>query len=250
MEVRPPGTIERTAIRHIGKLPRIFLYGPVALIIAWLLTPSGRSELQLKSVGVVILALWLAIDLWHVLLPKKWKWRFVVGWAGTSAFFILSMCAMWWWLAEELKDQQEDVYQHLVVNMYLPNNGNVYQSIVETVNNGAIDISNQIICHIYRIHPKEGMTINGGGGPGPGIATQGIGGPIKAGSRGQSIPCLDVVHGLKVQELSCADIGIEADYILDTQPDIKRTKPFRFVSRGDRWYPEDPDQKTSYCPAS
>jgi hypothetical protein len=91
----PAGWIERKAVEHIGKFPKIFLYGPVALILAWMLSTSGRGEIELKSWGALVLAVWLAIDLWHFLLLDKWCWRFVVGWTGSSLLLIGAMGFMW-----------------------------------------------------------------------------------------------------------------------------------------------------------
>lgn len=110
---RAPGWMELYATRHVGNIPRVFLYGPVALVLPLLLSFSGRGELPLKSIGFTALALWLAVDLWHLVLKKKWRWRFIAGWTGTSLLLIGAIGMMYLLLAGKLADEREEVRSHI-----------------------------------------------------------------------------------------------------------------------------------------
>src|SRR5271170_4245516 len=77
----------------IGVLARIKSKLPhplVGIVVATLIAFSGRSELTLRSYGILLIALWLAIDFWAWLLPRpsKYDMKYVFGWTFTSFLFI------------------------------------------------------------------------------------------------------------------------------------------------------------------
>ena len=84
MEKRAPSRIERAALCVVNKVPKVFLYGPVVIVIGVLIPFSGHRELLFRSAGMALLALWLAGDLWWWLLKNGSVWRFVIGWTGTQ----------------------------------------------------------------------------------------------------------------------------------------------------------------------
>jgi hypothetical protein len=275
MEERSPGWIERTAVRHIGKLPKIFLYAPVALILAWLLTPSGRGELHLKSIGAIALAAWLAIDLWHALLKEKWRWRFVIGWTSTSLLFIGGMLVMYWWLAGILQDQRDDVMSNLVANYQLHDpQGSPLKTLFTITNNShyALSTKNKLMCHVNHAvgndgtseqqYIWEGEKIDDRTGKWTGI----FGGTsttdtlwdilptmpaarIEPGGDSTTAQCLTTI-GFK-DSTDCIDVTLIFLYTLDTQPNMRQEKYFRYVGTMDSnsfaWRRQPVESRTDYC---
>ena len=247
-----PGWIERTAVEHVGKLPKIFLYGPVALIVAWLLAPTGRGELTLKSVGAVVLALWLAFDLWHWLLHKTWQWRFVAGWTGTGLLFIGSMAMMWWWLNGVLQDQREEVRNKLTAVARVPPSNNPFQSGFTIRNGASIDIEkdHMITCQPHLFVGLDGdalFTVVGKFSEASG--STGMTRIDLLAGNSETDQCLEIM--LTPVPPSCMDVTLRIDYSLATQPHIKQDREWRFVAKLDggwyHWVEQSEGEPGSYC---
>jgi hypothetical protein len=248
----PPGWIERTAVKHIGKLPKIFLYGPVALIVGWLLAVSGRGELKSKSIGAALLALWLAIDLWHLLLQRNWRrWRFVFGWTGTSLLIIGWMCLVYVWINGVLQDQREDVYGSLDISEHLDPGKNQNWTEFTLVNKSAFALSGrrQLVCYdnlavgnsgtssirgmwlSFILDTKTGQPIRGVMGSGPQQTLWNdipIGPRLRGGGDSETYSnCANLVGF--ATETDCLDMTLTLWYSLDTQRDLPQHKEFRFI---------------------
>jgi hypothetical protein len=63
------------------------------------------------------------------------------------------------------------------------------------------------------------------------------------------VPCMMGVTGLPHGQVNCADVIVEVDYSLSTQPNIKETKKSRFLtSKGlGRWVEEPVDNPGLFC---
>jgi hypothetical protein len=268
---RSPGWIERTAVRHISKLPKLFLYGPVALILAWLLAPSGRGELELKGAGVVALALWLSIDLWHVLLQKKWQWRFVTGWTGTSLLFIVSMTIMWWWLGGKLSEQRIDVALKLSFEHYvIPGmDDNPMFTKFTVVNNSGYALSgkHKLVCYINLAVGDHGTSLIEKAWEGEQLDATGkwtglLGGAVDAyrdniptvetmqpGGDAETDQCLKSLGF--AEGTDCIDTTLIFWYSLETQPTFKQEKDVRYVATKEGssfvWSRQPLNSNTNYC---
>ena len=264
---RIPGWVERTAVKHISKLPRLFLYGPVALILAWILSYSGKGEVQLKGAGAVALALWLSVDLWHYLLRRKWQWRFVTGWTGAGLLLIGAMMLMWFWLDEKLEAQRNDVWSHLAFNHFIPpgfEDDPVFTDFTVKNESG------------YRISTKHGITCltniavgNNGTSLRENMSTwimddktmafSGVvhtfdrppaASIIDAGGDAESDQCL---RALDFKEgTDCIDVTIIFWYTLETEPDAQQEKRIRFIADKGRkgqfaWHQESLGTPTTHC---
>src|SRR5258708_29809116 len=93
-----PGPLHRTIQSYLAKVRTVLPHPVWGIVVATLLAFSGRGELLLRSLGLLLIAVWLSIDLWAWLLAKRTRWKFVMGWTATSAMLISVMGIMWWWL--------------------------------------------------------------------------------------------------------------------------------------------------------
>jgi hypothetical protein len=145
MRERRVGRIERLAVWSIARVPRIFLYAPVAIVLGTLIVFSGRGELQLRSYGTLLIGVWLAVDLWAWLLKRESRWRLVVGWTATSLVMISVMGIMWWWLDGKLRDQIDETYAKLTATARMPPTNDVYYSAFSVTNGGPVSIGKRAI---------------------------------------------------------------------------------------------------------
>jgi hypothetical protein len=236
------------------KLPKFFLDPRWAILIGALLTFVGRSELQLRSIGFLLIAIWLIVDLWAWNLKKKVEsdslrlWasaKFGVGWSGTSLLLIGVMITIWWGLSVQIADQQEDSYQHLTGAVYLPPSGNPIYSIFTITNGGRTDIADHtLLCRINfavfgTIVVDEGKKW---------IRSQ-LPQPLRSGGDAESDSCL--TGFISDRDLSCADITFSYEYSLVSQPSTFNSKSFRFITTSFAgkigWYPQPISTPKSPC---
>lgn len=222
------------------------------IMVATFIAFSGRGELLLRSVGMLFIVFWLAIDFWNWLLTKHygWRWMTIFGTSITNLMLIAMMGTMWWWMNGKLKDQQEDVYQHLNGNAFLQANGDVMMDSMFSFNNGGeTDIAkHQMFCvPIVIVTPDRRQVDNRMRN----LHLQFLRAsdiPLKAGGDGESAPCLQLIG---ISPILCADVIVGIDYELSTQLDIKKRKEVRFVldaRTGTQWHQQGVDYRESYCP--
>ncbi len=259
------------ALRHIQKkLP----HPVVGIVIATFVAFAGRGELVLRSWGMLFIVVWLTVDLWVWLLPKRdtYRVKYAIGWTVTSLMLIAVMGIMWWWLNGKLEDQRDDVYQHLAASHSIPpgSEDDPMNTMFTITNNGSYEISDkhQILCNTHLAVGVGGTsTIRGFVS---GISSQGtkfniLGGgldrehfpiqiasttPIAPGGDAQTEPCLSAYHFTPGTE--CADVTIIFWYALETQPDLEQEKDFHFIALKTRaggfsWYTEPVESKRDYC---
>lgn len=261
-----PGTMQRKILSLFARVPKVFLYPVWGIVVAALITFSGRAELQLRSYGLVLIAMWLVVDLWAWLLPKNTRWRFVVGWSGASVLLIGVMVIMWWWLDGKLKDQRDDVFAHLTPNhnLVLGEEDDPMHTMFTVSNNSAYDISRRhgITCFTNFVVGNSGTSYNRWTASWIDNGSMVFSGtvhtfdrppassPLLAGGDATTDPCLKTwgfVHGT-----DCADITLIFWYTLENQPDFKQEKKFRFIANKGKtgefsWVPEPLESRDNYC---
>jgi hypothetical protein len=92
----------------------------VPIMIGILLRITGHGQLLLRSLALLALAIWAALDFWAWILPKKGCWKFVIGWTATSLLLIAVMGGIRWWFLDQLSDERKEVQQKLVANHSTP----------------------------------------------------------------------------------------------------------------------------------
>jgi hypothetical protein len=132
-----PSKVDIFTKSWLGRIPRVFLHPVWGLMVGALIAFSGRQELQLRSAGLLLVAAWLAIDIWAWLIKKESTWKFALGWTSTSLLLIGVMGIMWWWLDSKLYDDRLDTLAKMTVSMSAPGNADPLSSIV-TINNPSL----------------------------------------------------------------------------------------------------------------
>ena len=219
-----PGWIECKMVFVLGRVPKAFLYPPVGLMLATFIAFSGRGELSLRSYGLALVGLWLIVDLWNCAIRKTSRWKFVIGWTGSSLIVIAVMGVMWWWIDGKLKDQQDDVFQNLTSSVEMPAPGDAMNSFFTLTNGGKTGIVHSDFCGIHLIVGVNKqfvarVSVAGGFPYGTTLGASGV---------AQSTQCLQFLAP-NVGTVACADVEFWVKYALETQPAAEKKKFFRFV---------------------
>lgn len=206
----------------LGQAPKLLLNPVWGIMVATLLAVSGHGELLLKSVGILLAALWLIVNIWFRLLPTNNRWRILAGWAATNALLIAAMGTMYWWLHGKLQDEQDDVFQHLALDVRPSMSPNPLLAMFTMRNDGNADLDEyEMECYINLARYEKASVAEVAAQPMPSS------GGLKAGGDAESAPCLAAV-GIS-SPLVCVDVTVHVHYVVASQPDIKKEKPFRFV---------------------
>lgn len=274
MEERRKSRLEGLIMARFFKhLPSVVRYPVVAVLIGALIT--GTGNFTIKSYGLLLVAIWLAIDLWAWLLnPSKkfrlywWvhKWRFVIGWAGTSILLICVMALMFVFLNGILADERTESLDKLTIDYSIPSSEiGSHAAVVTVVNGSSYDISgrHRLICqvHVERFagsggldnlefmqRPDEGWVMGAHWDTLP-IADTGI--VIHGKGDAESTSCLSVLHFTNTP-IKCADITYIFQYFLADEPQYRQEKKTRIVTYPDaagnfKWYRESLDRRDSRC---
>jgi hypothetical protein len=278
---RGPSKVETSAKSLLGKIPKIFLSPIGGLTVGVLIRFSGRGELQLRSVGLLCVAVWLSADLWARLIKRDWKWKFVAGWTGTSLIFIGVMGIMWWLLDGKLQDQRDEVFAQLSSQHSIPEQANPALTVFTVSNNSSYALSgkHKLVCKINLMVGNNGtsqvsgpaweaLVPNSPEGKMGGVLGGSVAGkllsdaavtsyrdsiptvePLQPGGDAETNDCLRGTlfeHGA-----DCIDMELVFWYSLQTQPDFKQEKHFRYVAIKEGpsfiWNQEPVQSTTSYC---
>jgi len=240
---RPPKA-EIVAQQLLGKIPKIFLYPVWGLLVAALIAIVGRGELLLKSVGLILVAVWLAVDFWAWLIKKHRRWTYVIGWTSTSLLFIGVMSIMWWWLDGKLQDQRENVQANLSATATVPPSNHPYWSTFTVRNGGATGIGGRaILCSPVLQVGENGSVLS------PGLLERF---PVTeaelAAGNSESATCL---AGVRTPSPRCIDMELEIRYALTTQPNATDLQKWRFVAMPSagiyQWHEQPVEEPHSYC---
>jgi hypothetical protein len=256
MERRKVGRIEHRARDLARRVPKAFLYPPVAIVLGVLIVFSGRGELLLRSWGALLIGLWLAFDLWAWLLKKEenlFSFKFVIGWTGTSFILIGVMGIMWWWMDGKLRDQRDNVHEKLVLSVLLPpGEADPVASLFTVTNNSSNEIASySAYCLINKImydktvvqaHPPNDWTFAQRAKSSPF--------PLHNGGGSDSFSCLD--RNIIGYDFKCADVTMKVNYNLAIDDDgTLATKDFRFVTGSNQgrfqWMEKNPEDTQIYC---
>ena len=209
---------------------------------------TGHSEMFIRSIAMVVFALWLCIDvgiwLWESEWPPK-PWKPMV-FASVSCVSLLSvMIVMRWFLVSTLEDQQTDVYNKLSAQAFLPPSGDPHGTMFTITNGGNTTIGGQheIMCFVNLVTDRLGGTTRHIGQIHTLSSVR-----ILPGGDARSDPCLNVtIH----EGANCFDVTVLFSYVLETQPADVKQKRFRFVAivNGVRfmWNRQPVELRQSYC---
>lgn len=270
---------ESVALRAIhfakAKLPHP-LWG---LVIAALLTISGHNYLVLRSIGLSLVTLWLAVEFLAWWLERKWirDFQWIVGIAVCNGMFVVMMLIMRCWLALELEDQRTNVFQHLTISYYsLPHKeASPQETVFRVTNNSTYNLSGrrQLVCYLNyavgnnRTSTDENMwqaftpnpvtrkwKASFGGGSSYEFLWPDIvpGAPLLSNGDADTYEqCLGVLRFK--DDTQCIDLSLIFLYSLETQPNLKQEKESRIVGtmEGDQfvWQYRPVQSNRNYCEA-
>jgi hypothetical protein len=247
-----------------------------AVGVGTLLATTGRGELLIRSAGLVLVVIWLAIDLWVYVLKEHWRYRYITGSGLTSLMLLVSMGLMYWWLVGKLKDQLADVYQHLEFSYV--NSSEVSNDPMRTIftitNKSSNEISrkHELMCFtrsalgtrngykwaveqftsVIRKGKMELIPANYHIPPPFEVGTHGVAdAPIEPGGDAQSDQCL---AWFNFSNTECADVTIGFWYTLESQPDVEQEISKRWYAYKDqggklKWVPQPTRAYSDYCNA-
>src|SRR5712692_2450882 len=270
-----PNTVELSAKHVLGKVPKVFLHPVWGILVAAFLTFSGRGEMQLRGIGLVLVAMWLSVDLWAWLILKRWKWRFVIGWVITSLMLIGAMGIMWWWPDGKLEDQRAEVFQKLSAShQAMPAAKEEFDplfTLFTVTNDSSYTISGKhaLICYVNLAVGANGYSRLDNIWESVDGKTMMFGAavdqfrdfiptlePLQPGGDAQTDQCLKVI-GFE-RGVACVDVTLIFWYSLETQPLYKQEKDFRFIAQREFrssghgkpdfvWYSEPIGSKRDFC---
>lgn len=143
---------------------------------------------------------------------------------------------------------QNDVYTRLEAQAFLPSSKNVLRTGITVINHGATDLSeHSVMCYLRRITyaPYGGISTLSMGTAPPAKSS------LRAFGDGETSYCIAGIGSMEPNSHAiCADITVTVSYALETQPNVKRTKKFRFVAGGEDFvYRQQPvEYPGDYCP--
>ena len=237
---------------------RDFVLGVIALFLPWGWEKAEvipHSDPWNVIVGWVFLTIPLCFGiriLWTFLRFKKWsvRSRVLVALAMGIGFILLAMKSYEGFVVRQAGEQQVDAANHLIASATTPPNGDMWQTVFAFRNEGKSDIyPRSINCRVHLITTEKFIVVEGAP-----VANLEHLFPedfvIRAGSDGQSDECLNGAL-LDLGGIVCADVTIELQYRLVSQPLEFRTKDYRFVATRDGgkvWYQQALGYQKSYCP--
>ncbi len=247
------GKIQTSLSDALRKIPKVLLHPLWGLLVATLITISGRGELLLKSSGITLAAVWLIVDTWFRLIPTPHRYRIIIGWVLTNFLLISVMGVMDWWLSGKLADEREDAEMHLTIQ-FSSIDPDPNKDTFTVTNNSSQRISGKhtLACltndsfgyngraHLGRVWfsvPTDPVTgkphrvFIPSGGPKPfWDAVNASGPPIQAGGDSETFEdCMDVMaFGTNTE---CLDVTVAFLFSLEAQPLWMQQKYFRFVGK-------------------
>jgi hypothetical protein len=198
-------------------------HGVAPVLIGAAVVASGYSEMYIRSVAVMVCAVWFSIDVGIWLAETKSKYKETIFCLCAGLICSLGMGIMYWFLDSTLRAQQEDVYQSLSARAELPAPGDVMSSFFIITNGGKTGINHSDNCGIHLIVGENRNAVGS-----LGVIQLTNGGPLGPSGEGQSIQCFNNIFGF-VGTVACADVEIKVQYALETQPAIQKEKFFRFA---------------------
>jgi hypothetical protein len=147
-----------------------------------------------------------------------------------------------------LNKEQDDVKSKLSAQAFIPSNRNVLRTGISVINGGGTALTEHSIqCILRRVvyAPYGGIS---GIGMQTTLPQKSI---LRAFGDGETSYCMAGIQSFPPDTHPiCADLTVAVSYVLETQPSVRDTKPFRFVASGDDFvYRQQPvDYPGDYCP--
>lgn len=255
---KPRNRYEEWATSILIKGPKkLFWYPVAAIVIGTALAFAGHLEVLIRSVGILLLAIWLSVDLWIVLLGSKLsqkrirRWKYVIGWTATSTLLIATMGIMYWLLSVTLEEATDDSYHNLRATVTLPASGDPFESQFTFTNGGKHQINSyQIKCGVNVLRTTPVMQFDHGFSD---SKTDIYTTRLQPDGDAVTSLCLeaigDTVKALHL-ELQCADISPYFLFTVDSWP-WGIYKPFRFSvyksGNSYQWESISVDDKRMHC---
>jgi hypothetical protein len=223
-------------------------HGLFPILIATGITITGHSAMLVRSIALVVCAIWLSVDIAVWISQRRWRvhWKSMAFSAVTTLACCAAMGIMYWFMLSTLDDQQANVTSNIVPSVSLPPSGNAWLSLFSIGNKSNFKLQSKIWCAPRMILDSGDNTFTGP------HWEYGPSGTLEPNGDMNFTQCL---AGVRIDTaIVCADVYMNFDYSLDTQPAIPKTKRFRFVGYSGRdkfeWYQVSVDRAASYCPES
>lgn len=238
-------------------------HGLFPVVIAAAVTITGHSYILIRSIALLLCALWVSLDVGVVLSEKKSvpEWKSIAFSVVWCVSFCVALGIRSWFIESTLEDQLVDVYRNLSVTASSSSSDNPFMSMFTATNSGGIAIGkHRISCWFILATGADGSIAEGGpitfkgdtvivNSANPDAAM--IDSPILPGGDAQTDHCLSAV-GLAT--VTCADVVVEVVYFLVTQPEVRQSKQFRFVAYPNSeigqpfvWHRQPVGSRQSYC---
>lgn len=214
--------LEKQFRTFFDKAPSLLFKPWWAIIVGTLIEFTGRSSLQIRSFGLLIVGFWLSMDLWKWLLHKSTRWKFVIGWISTSIILIAVMAVMWWWMKGNLQDIREQALRNIQIDYSIPagSANNPLGSMFTVTNNSTEVLSprHRLACQVRQVvannalitgptvlQYKNGWAIVGGPLSTIPITAREESVALEPGGDAQTISCLSI---FVMGHVMCADVVI------------------------------------------
>jgi hypothetical protein len=241
-------SVDALALRTVESMREKLPHPIWGIVAATLLAFVGPEYLLWRSVGLLIITVWLAVEFLAWWLPKRHlgRLRWMFGVTTASLMFIGMMVVMHWWMVGELQDQRDDVFRNLILSANMPQgSNNPFESIFTVTNSGGVGISKRRIACM----PVTFTTVLGKKHTFKNIRFlfPGAWDVELLPGHSESDRCL---LGWQTPSV-CLDIELEVAYELVTQPTVTQRQLSRFVAYliGNRfeWHEQPADRIDSYC---
>jgi hypothetical protein len=240
-------------------------HGTFPIILGAAATATGHSQMLVRSIAVVVCAIWLSLDVGIWISEANWREQVkaIVFCASTWILCCLAMGIMYWFLLSTLEDQRTDVSQHLVPRHEVPpGEDDPMHTMFSITNGGSFDISrkHQITCFTRLALSSNGTGVVSGMWSGVVDGHLTLSGSelvhtssdyvLRAGGDAVTEPCLQFFRF--ENGTSCVDMDLIFWYSLDTQPNYEEEKKFRYVAYKGKngefmWYGEPVESSERYC---
>lgn len=215
------GKIQQRISSLLQRLPRLLLKPIWGIMLGAAVSLAGPGSLVFKSGCLLAIALWLIVDVWAYTLPTAKRWKMLAGWTLTNVLLIGVMGIMYLWLKGSLQEQQDDVSQHLALDVRPSQSPNPLLAMFTITNGSSVDLGEyEMECSINtarydyaRVNNIALMAVSSASG-------------LKANGDSESAQCLGMLQ-LPFTPL-CIDVTVRVHYVLTSQPNSKKEKPFRF----------------------
>lgn len=212
-------TLLRTAINH----------PVVPVIMGGLVALDGPGNVVVRSAALIFCAAWFCYDIGQEIYRRPWQkaWKFISFSALCVVITLVTIFTVRWMLESKLEEIRKEVDSHLTGTMQLSSSGIPSEAIFSIVNSSNSTIPDYaFMCRINLATYGKGdivledvkeRLIMRQGKP-----------PLGPHGDGESVQCMS---GLVNLSLYCADVTVNYDYVIETEPGVWYRKLFHFVTR-------------------